>query len=273
MKTKHGPLAERSHRPAPSFSAWPLRLAGLWLLAQGLLRLVRGPGARRGGLLRLLGLVETWLGFRALASAPATVPELYRMLAGFYDSIAFVWRDKLYPDAYRALDVAMTEALADGGRVLDLGCGTGGNLERLLALGLPFSGYVGVDLSPQMLAQARAKLGGEARAEFRELDLVNEPLPPGDFDLVISTWVFEHLEDSVPVVTKAWQSLAPKGRMLLLFELQGTDLSSRLMERAWGWFNARMVPESEISRYPGLAWTKRFSGLTPVVLVGVQKPG
>jgi SAM-dependent methyltransferase len=53
------------------------------------------------------------------------------------------------------------------GRVLDLGCGTG--LVAMAIGDLPIESFTGVDLSPRMLAHARAK---RIYAELREGDII-----------------------------------------------------------------------------------------------------
>ena len=55
------------------------------------------------------------------------------------------------------------------GPVLDLGCGTG--LVALAAGDLPLTSFTGVDLSPGMLAQAKAK---RIYAELREADIITD---------------------------------------------------------------------------------------------------
>jgi SAM-dependent methyltransferase len=76
--------------------------------------------------------------------------------------------------------------------VLDVGCGSGENLERLAALGR----YVvsGVDLSDAALRLAREHLGPEVR--LKSLDVENEALSER-FDLVLSIQVVEHIADDV----------------------------------------------------------------------------
>ncbi|HEV7616151.1 MAG TPA: class I SAM-dependent methyltransferase [Solirubrobacterales bacterium] len=67
-----------------------------------------------------------------------------------------------------------------GGRVLDVGCGTGRAFEPLLSRGWE---VVGCDLTPAMLAEARRKFGDAVPlhvADLRELPVL------GEFDLVLA---------------------------------------------------------------------------------------
>jgi ubiquinone/menaquinone biosynthesis C-methylase UbiE len=73
-------------------------------------------------------------------------------------------------------------ALPEGGRILDLGCGTG-----WLAVQLARQGFAvwGVDSSPAMIARARAKAKG-AQVRFTVADgLGRLPFDDGSFDLVL----------------------------------------------------------------------------------------
>lgn len=99
-------------------------------------------------------------------------PEsLYRAVAPVYDLLSPLWRDWLYRDALRAFDAAILDALPTGGDVLDLGCGTGAVLERLVALDAGFGTYTVIDLTPAMLDRAQAKVGHVPGARFGRLDL------------------------------------------------------------------------------------------------------
>jgi len=79
-----------------------------------------------------------------------------------------------------------------GLKVLDLGCGTGRHALWLAASG---AAVTGVDFSEGMLEEARRKPGAE-QIRFLRHDL-HTPLPLGDgeFDLVVSGLVLEHLRE------------------------------------------------------------------------------
>ena len=74
-------------------------------------------------------------------------------------------------------------------RILDLGIGTGETARHVLELH-PDAALVGVDASPEMLAAARAALPA---ADLREGRL-EDALPVGPFDLVVSALAIHHLD-------------------------------------------------------------------------------
>lgn len=120
------------------------------------------------------------------------VNALYRAIAGIYERLSPICVGG-YAQACKALDRSYASYLLAYGRVLDLGCGTGANLERVLNLRMPFGSYLGADQSWAMLAKVRAKFAHLPRAGFHQLDLQKDRLPEGPLALMVSTWVFEHL--------------------------------------------------------------------------------
>jgi tRNA (cmo5U34)-methyltransferase len=74
-------------------------------------------------------------------------------------------------------------------RVLELGTGTGETALRVRGLH-PEAGWVGIDASEPMLARARERLPG---ADLR-LQRLEDELPPGPFDLVVSALAVHHLD-------------------------------------------------------------------------------
>jgi len=97
------------------------------------------------------------------------------------------WTERAYADATaylaRRADLIATlgPRLERGDEVLDLACGDAGLGELLLAHGLR---YRGVDATPEMVAEARRRLGVRASVEVGDL---NEYVPPSP---VAATTVF-----------------------------------------------------------------------------------
>jgi tRNA (cmo5U34)-methyltransferase len=108
------------------------------------------------------------------------------------------------PDEYRALmraelpdydrlqeELVAATQCADARLILDLGTGTGETARRVLAAH-PRARLVGIDSSEPMLDVARRSLDA-ARATLR-LGRLEDPLPPGPFDLCISALAVHHLD-------------------------------------------------------------------------------
>ena len=100
-----------------------------------------------------------------------------------------------------------------GGKVLDIGCGTG---THLAVYADTSAELYGVDLSPSMLAHATARLGD--RAGLLVADARALPFPDATFDLVIAASILHELEPSTAgqVVEEVRRALRPDGRFLVV---------------------------------------------------------
>jgi ArsR family transcriptional regulator len=99
--------------------------------------------------------------------------------------------------------------------MLDIGTGTGRMLELLADR---YERALGVDLSPAMLAVARANLerAGIAHARVRVGDIANLPVLRESFDLVTIHQVLHFLDDPAAAIAEAAAALAPGGRLLVV---------------------------------------------------------
>lgn len=93
------------------------------------------------------------------------------------------------------------------GRAVDVGCGTGGNTAVLRDLGWTVTG---VDPSPVAAPLAARRGFPVVRADARRL-----PLRDGVVDLVLSTDVWEHVDDDAAVAAETARVLRPGGRALV----------------------------------------------------------
>lgn len=134
------------------------------------------------------------------------------------------------PDTYRALmaeeipdyDRLQTElvtavAAHDPQTVLDLGIGSG-LTAHLVAEAVPAAHITGIDASESMLAAARSLFdaSGNPRAALA-LGRLEDPLPQGPFDLVMSTLAIHHLDGpgKADLFARIAEVLAPDGRFVL----------------------------------------------------------
>ena len=105
--------------------------------------------------------------------------------------------------------------LAAGERVLDLGSGAGTD-SLIAAQMIGEQGRVtGVDMTPEMLAKARAAAAemGASNVEFVEGEVERLPFPDESFDVVISNGVIDLIPDKDAVFGEIFRVLAPGGRI------------------------------------------------------------
>lgn len=114
-----------------------------------------------------------------------------------YDNFPF---RATHPDWLRtaATLLGMSPAPAESCRVLELGCGRGGNLVGLAAA-LPGSTFLGIDHAPSQVADgiADAAALGLTNVEFRSQDIRDLDESLGGFDYIICHGVFSWVPDDV----------------------------------------------------------------------------
>lgn len=112
---------------------------------------------------------------------------------------------------------------APGQDVLEIGCGTG-NLAMLVKRTQPGVRFVGSDPDPLALARAQRKARGLDGIRFERGYAQRLPYEDGDFDRVLSAFMFHHLDHDVKVATAAeiWRVLRPGGSLHLADFAGGT---------------------------------------------------
>jgi SAM-dependent methyltransferase len=100
-------------------------------------------------------------------------------------------------------------------RVVEVGCGAGGNLLELLRLGFAPQHLSGIELLADRAAQAREVLP-QAVAVVHG-DAAQQPLPPGSVDVVLQSTVLSSVladESQQALADAAWRWLRPGGGVL-----------------------------------------------------------
>jgi SAM-dependent methyltransferase len=141
----------------------------------------------------------------------------------------------------------MAEAVAGGGRALDVGCGDGHSSEAVLELGGSY--VLGIDVAPSMIQKAK-ELEQPGRMEFRLVD-AHEPID-GEFDLVFGRSVLHHIDFRAFLERTYAENLAPGGRMAFMEPLAHpmTLAFHRLVPRAH-------TPDERPLRPADLRWMRR----------------
>lgn len=189
----------------------------------------------------------------------ARIPRLYRYVAPFYRMVRPFWTRTTNRAAEHYLESAvLSTAIRPSTDVLDLGCGPGSNLERFRRLNLPCARYVGLDLSPIMLAKSPAAV--VATANFVLGDAHWLPFADGSFDVVLSTWMFSHLPTPLNVVREARRLLRPGGWLIVACFARPRGLLTVLLRLIEPIFLMRCAPPQEIQTWPGLVEVRSFTG-------------
>ncbi|KRB27403.1 MULTISPECIES: bifunctional 2-polyprenyl-6-hydroxyphenol methylase/3-demethylubiquinol 3-O-methyltransferase UbiG [unclassified Acidovorax] len=100
-------------------------------------------------------------------------------------------------------------------RLLEVGCGTGGNLLELLRVGFAPQHLSGIELLPERYRQARQTL--PLTLELVEGDALQVPIAPGSQDVVMVSTVFSSLLDELfqqQLAAALWQWVKPGGAVL-----------------------------------------------------------
>jgi SAM-dependent methyltransferase len=96
----------------------------------------------------------------------------------------------------------------DGLRVLEAGCGTGGNLQMLSA----FGELDAFELDDEARSIAKSKLPMDIKSGMLPDQI---PYAPGKFDVVVAFDVIEHVEKDIESLASLGLQLAPGGRLVM----------------------------------------------------------
>ncbi|MEU3355150.1 class I SAM-dependent methyltransferase [Streptomyces sp. NPDC037389] len=161
--------------------------------------------------------------YRTRPGTPMIGPYSTNQMDDFFAALA---RGEAKPSGLMNLmqHLIAAERCTDGASVLDVCCGRGLALPLLHRYAPKIGRYVGLDISPDNLSEARTRLAGLRKeygslfpVEFVECD-VSGPwpqLPP--FDVALYTSALEHLPYELGVMSlrAAAAALAPGGRLFL----------------------------------------------------------
>ncbi|MEO5343689.1 MAG: methyltransferase domain-containing protein [Gammaproteobacteria bacterium SHHR-1] len=133
---------------------------------------------------------------------------------GFRQNQQELDRLKAQADAAQALEQAILQqcGLRPGMRVLDLACGPG-LISCLLARMVAGGQVLGLDLSPQLLDEARAHAAqaGLANLSFQQGDAYALELADGGVDFVYARFLFQHLKRPEQALSEIMRVLRPGG--------------------------------------------------------------
>ena len=141
---------------------------------------------------------------------------------------------RTYYLAFRDVPGLLRERVS-GRRALDFGCGTGRSSRFLRQLGFD---VVGVDVSEQMLAQARAR---DPQGDYRAVVAGSlAAFGSATLDLILAAFTFDNTPDAEKLVAlrELRRLLAPAGRLILIVS------SPAIYWHEWASFSTREYPEN-----------------------------
>src|SRR4051794_4000363 len=118
------------------------------------------------------------------------------------------------PETARLLDAV---GVPTGARCLDAGCGPG-EVMRLLAERAGPDGHVlGIDVDEALGRRGLERLhaAGYHRCAFAAVDLQQHQVPGGPFDVVYARLLLLHVDDTVAVLRRLWECVAPGGVLIV----------------------------------------------------------
>jgi SAM-dependent methyltransferase len=158
-------------------------------------------------------------------NANAAGGEVYYLATGSSGEKRLALLDEVYgPDAVRILQ---SIGVPRGGRIADLGCGTGNSL-RWFADQVGEQGeVVGVDVSADQLAvaKARAEAAGKRNIRLREASIYDTGLPRASFDVVHCRFVLCHLKQPADAL-REMAAIAKPGGIVVAFDVDLAGLFS-----------------------------------------------
>ena len=181
-----------------------------------------------------------WNETNATRSRYQRLSSMYDLMESFPERRYLPWRKRLW-------------SLVKGPRVLEVGVGTGKNIE-FYPQGLDVTG---IDLTPGMLERARKRADALRRkVDLRLGDVQSLNFPEESFDAVVATFVFCSVPDPVQGLSEVRRVVRPGGQVLILEHMRSAqpvigllmDLLNPLVVRTMGAnINRRTVENVEIS--------------------------
>lgn len=197
-----------------------------------------------------------------------SVQNLYKGWFGrHYDKIKKFWNRAIVSKAENLLEDFLVKNIDESKSIIELGCGTGLNLETINSLNLKFNKYLGLDFSPNMLKKAKIKLKDASNVRFQKKDITKLNDIDEKFDIIICTWVLSHLKSPSKVANQAQELLNDNGKLFLIF----------LTKPKWYvgiWFNpigkylfqSEYVSDKEIKKINNIKNIHNFSTNTSTVI-------
>jgi ubiquinone/menaquinone biosynthesis C-methylase UbiE len=182
--------------------------------------------------------------------------------------------------ATEVYEATIRRHLVPGTHLLDVGCGRGGVVEQVAGEKIALTG---IDPDRRSLAEHRLPPKRIDRAVAR-LEAI--PFPAGTFDLVISSWVLEHLTEPQAAWNEIGRVLRPGGHLVILTPnlrhpvtwlnqilARSKSLQGALVPRLYGRAEGDAFPvRYRANSVPRLERLAARAGLAPMVIQTIADP-
>jgi ubiquinone/menaquinone biosynthesis C-methylase UbiE len=182
--------------------------------------------------------------------------------------------------ATEVYEAAVRRHLIPGTHLLDVGCGRGGVVEQVAGEAITLTG---IDPDRRSLAEHRLPPERMGRA-VAWLETV--PFPTNTFDLVISSWVLEHLAEPEAAWNEIGRVLHPGGHLVILTPnlrhpvtwlnqilARSKSLQGALVPRLYGRAEGDAFPvRYQSNSVPQIERLATRAGLMPVVIETIADP-
>jgi ubiquinone/menaquinone biosynthesis C-methylase UbiE len=146
----------------------------------------------------------------------------------FFNQMAVGWDERFYsPEMMERLpQLVSLFQLQKGGKILDVGAGTGGIVPYLLeAIGREGSIWA-VDFAEEMVKIGRKKFQKERRVIFELASVEDLPYKDRFFDQIVCFGAFPHFEDKSKALEEMGRVLKPGGTLIIAHALSSAALRS-----------------------------------------------
>lgn len=155
-----------------------------------------------------------------------TEPSDLRATQEFFTSRAATWEERFPQDEPAYAQAVLDLQVAQGNKVLDLGCGTGRALVPLRAAVGPRGGVVGLDATPAMLAQVQAAGRGKLAALVLG-DAGRLPFQTNSVDVIFAGGLLPHLKQPEAALIEFARVVQPGGKLAVFHPLGRAALAAR----------------------------------------------
>jgi ubiquinone/menaquinone biosynthesis C-methylase UbiE len=197
-----------------------------------------------------------------LVNEAATIRFDFAKIASRYDAWYWTPRGAMYDRLEKRAIDSLLPSTSDGGKLLEIGCGTGHFSEHFANKGFAVTG---VDIAEPMVAVARQK--NIRNGEFQVADAEHLPFTDETFDVAAAVTVLEFVSDPARVVSEMVRCTRKSGGMVILGVLNRLSVYNQMRKHR----TASMYASANLFSPDGLrdllepfgAATVRVAGFVP----------